>query len=220
MANKLKTIVIANQKGGVGKTTLTAFLAVAAELDGDGPAVLIDADPQASLTEWWNAREAERPHFAPTTLAGLPEKLKALEEAGYRFAFIDTPPSVAEAISFVVKQADFVLVPVKPSPHDLRAVGRTVEIIAEAGKPFAFVVTQAKNNAVLTVQALAALSAHGVVSPSIAHDRVDYAASMTDGRAVQETDPRSRSTAEMKNLWKFVKARMNENQKTRKAKSE
>ena len=63
----MQVIVFASQKGGVGKTTLTANLGVAAEIAGDGPAVLIDTDPQGSLAAWWNAREAETPALAPTT---------------------------------------------------------------------------------------------------------------------------------------------------------
>ncbi len=109
------------------------------------------------------------------------------------------------------------LIPVKPSPHDLRAVGRTVEIAREGGKAFCFVLTQAKGNALLTVQAMAALSEHGVVAPAVMHDRVDYASSMTDGRTVQEADPKGRSAAEMTNLWQFVKTRMHESKKARKA---
>ena len=85
-----------------------------------------------------------------------------------------------------------------------------------AGKPFVFAVTQAKPNARLTVQAMAALSEHGVVAPSIVHDRVDYAGSMIDGRTVQETDPKGRSAAEMAELWRFVKAQMAKSTKARK----
>jgi chromosome partitioning protein len=157
---RMKVVVFASQKGGSAKTTLTASLAVAAEMAGNGPAVLIDSDPQGSLAAWWNVREGEVPALAPTTLAELPVKLKALEQAGYAFAFVDTPPAITEAIRAVVKTADFVLIPVKPSPHDLRSVGSTVEIVQQEGKPFAFAVTQAKANALLTVQAMAALSAH------------------------------------------------------------
>jgi chromosome partitioning protein len=214
---RMKVIVFASQKGGSAKTTLTASLAVAAELAGNGPAVLIDSDPQGSLAAWWNVREGEVPALAPTTLAELPVKLKALEQAGYAFAFVDTPPAITEAIRAVVKTADFVLIPVKPSPHDLRSVGSTVEIVQQEGKPFAFAVTQAKANALLTVQAMAALSAHGRVAPTVMHDRVDYAASMTDGRTVQETDPRGRSAAEVADLWEFVLERLHESTKTRKA---
>ena len=209
----MKVIVAASQKGGVGKTTLTGNLGVAAELAGDGPAVVMDTDPQGSLAAWWNVRKAETPALAPATQAELPTKLAALGEAGFAFAIVDTPPAITDAIRAVVRLADFVLIPVKPSPHDLRAVGRTVEIVQEEGKPFCFVRTQAKSNALLTVQAMAALSEHGIVAPAVMHDRVDYASSMTDGRTVQETDPRGRSSAEMADLWKFVKSRMHESTK-------
>jgi len=113
-------------------------------------------------------------------------------------------------------QADFVLIPTRPSPHDLRAVGSTVELALGAQRPFAFAVTQAKPNSRLTVQAMAALSEHGVVAPAIVHDRVDYAASMIDGRTVLEVDPKGRSAAEVTELWSFVKSRMHEGKKARK----
>ena len=166
-----------------------------------------------SLSAWRNGRADEAPAFAPMALKELAEKLEALGQIGFSFAFIDTPPAITEAIRSVVAQADFVLIPTRPSPHDLRAVGRTVELATEAGRPFAFAVTQA--NSRLTVQAMAALSAHGVVAPSIVHDRVDYAASMIDGRTVLEIDPRGRSAGEMVELWEFVKTRMNESTKAR-----
>jgi chromosome partitioning protein len=214
---QMKVIVLASQKGGVGKTTLTGNLGVAAGLAGDGPAVLIDTDPQGSLSDWWNAREAETPALAPATLTGLTDKLKGLDEAGYAYALVDTPPAITDAIRAVVALADLVLIPVKPSPHDLRAVGRTVEIARAVGKPFCFVVTQAKGNALLTVQAMAALSEHGVVAPAVMHDRVDYASSMTDGRTVIESDPKGKSAAEMASLWRFVKGKLHESTHARKA---
>jgi chromosome partitioning protein len=164
--------------------------------------------PPGGMLERWTCQPWRRP-----TLAELPAKLKALEAAGYAFALVDTPPAITEAIRDVVKTADLVLIPVKPSPHDLRSVGGTVEIVQGQGKSFAFVVTQAKHGALLTVQAMAALSAHGQVAPVILHDRVDYAASMTDGRTVQETDPKGRSAGEVTDLWKIVlepKARKHE----------
>lgn len=212
----MKVIVFASQKGGVGKTTLAAHLAVAAEKAGDGPCVLLDTDPQASLAAWWNGRADQKPAFAPlASLKELSSKLTALDAAGYAYAFIDTPPAITESIQAVVSCADFVLIPTRPSPHDLRAVGSTVELAVKADRPFAFAVTQAKPNSRLTVQAIAALSAHGVVSQAVVHDRVDYAGSMIDGRTVQELDARSRSAAEVDELWSFVKERMNESTKRR-----
>lgn len=212
----MKTLVLASQKGGAGKTTIAASLAIAAELAGAGPAVLIDTDPQGSLSAWWNSREANTPALASASLAELPAKLEALAGAGFKLAVIDTPPAITDAIKGVVKLADLVLIPARPSPHDLRAVGSTVDIAQEASRPFAFVVTQAKANARLTIQAVAALSAHGPVAPAIVHDRVDYAASMVDGRVVQEADPKGRSAEEIIKLFAFVQERMNAKKQTKK----
>lgn len=212
----MKTLVIASQKGGAGKTTIAAHVAVAAELAGAGPVVLIDTDPQGSLSAWWNAREATSPALAPATLSELPAKLQALQDAGAALVVIDTPPSVTESIRDVVRLADHVLIPVRPSPHDLRAVGQSVDIAADSGKAFSFVLTQAKASAKLTAQAIAALSAHGVVSPAIVADRVDFAASMIDGRTVLETDSKGRSAQEVRELLSFVQERLHERKKARK----
>jgi chromosome partitioning protein len=178
--------------------------------------VLIDTDPQGSLSAWWNVREAEQPALAQTAIAALAAKLTALAQAGYRFAFIDTPPAITEAIATVMRTADLVVIPVRPSPHDLRAIGQTVALAQTAGRAFVFAVTQAKPNARLTVQAVAALSEHGVVAPSIVHDRVDYAGAMIDGRTVQETDRSGRSAAEITALWRFLKARLTKSTNARK----
>jgi len=107
----MHVVVLASQKGGAGKTTLAAHLAVAAEAAGDGPAVLIDTDPQGSLSAWWNVREAQTPALAPTTIAELPAKLVALAAGGYSLAVVDTPPAITEAIGAVVQSADLVLNP-------------------------------------------------------------------------------------------------------------
>ena len=76
------TIALAAQKGGVGKTTLAAHLAVQAERSGAGPVALIDADPQASLADWWNDREAETPVFVQTTLLRLRKDIERMREYG------------------------------------------------------------------------------------------------------------------------------------------
>jgi len=73
----MKTIVIASQKGGSSKTTLVAHLAVAAEQNNISPTVLIDMDPQSSLSSWWNVRENNMPALAVSNLKDLPEKIKS-----------------------------------------------------------------------------------------------------------------------------------------------
>jgi len=211
----MQTIVLASQKGGAGKTTLAAHLAVAAEEAGMKPAVLIDTDPQGSLAAWWNAREAQASALAPCPIAELRTKLAALDKAGYDLAVIDTPPAITDAIRSVVALADLVMIPARPSPHDLRAIGSTVALVTGVGRPFVFALMQAKANARLTVQAVAALSEHGTVSGAIIHDRVDFASSMIDGRTVLEVDPKGRSATEVRDLWAFVQTRLANRTKAR-----
>jgi chromosome partitioning protein len=201
----MPVIVAASAKGGAGKTTITAHLAVCAA-DGSR-AVVIDTDPQASLAQWWNQREAQTPDFSAMQPGKLADQIRGLIAAGYDHVFIDTPPAMTEEIGAVVKNADLVLIPVRPSPHDLRSIGRTVDLVHEANKPFAFVLNQVKATARITGQAAAVLSQHGPVATALLADRVDFATSMTDGRTVQELDEKSRSAAEVRELWGYVKSR-------------
>jgi len=206
----MKIVVITSQKGGSGKTTLAAHLAVAAEHAKNGPAVLVDTDPQKTLATWWNAREAESPKLAPVNLRELPEKIEALAQAGFAYCFIDTPPALTEQNRQVLKRADLVLIPTRPSPNDLWSLGSTLDLVKESETPFVFVLTQAKANARITVQTIAALSQHGQVFQSVVHDRVDYASSMTDGRTALEINPNSPAALEIAELWGFTKKRISE----------
>ena len=186
----MRVLAMASQKGGSGKTTLSGHLAVQAQLSGAGPVCLIDIDPQGSLADWWNEREAEMPAFAQTTVARLASDLEVLRQQGFRLAVIDTPPAITMAIQSVIAVAELIVIPTRPSPHDLRAVGATVDLCDRAGKPLIFVVNAATPKAKITYEAAVALSQHGTVAPVTLHHRTDFAASMIDGRTVMEIDPR------------------------------
>jgi chromosome partitioning protein len=201
-------LVLASKKGGSGKTTLSGHLAVEAELAGVGPVALIDCDPQGSLSEWWNSRSAPTPHFVKVGLLELSDALAQLSQAGFRLAVIDTPPAITSSISRVVAHADLVIVPTRPSPHDLRAVAATVDIAERHEKPLIFVVNGATPRARITGEAAVALSQHGTVAPVIVHHRVDFAASMVDGRSVGEVVPKSQSAKEVRELWTYVQDRL------------
>jgi chromosome partitioning protein len=126
---------LSSQKGGTGKTTLSGHLAVEAQNAGVGPVALIDADPQGSLSHWWNARKASEPLFVKVGPLELGKALEHLTCSGVKVAVIDTPPAITESISYVIGHADLVILPTRPSPHDLRAVGPTVDIANRQGKP-------------------------------------------------------------------------------------
>jgi len=207
----VRILALASQKGGSGKTTLSGHLAVQAQMAGAGPVVLIDIDPQGSLADWWNEREAEYPAFAQTTVARLAADLEILRQQGFKLAVIDTPPAITMAIQSVISVAELIVVPTRPSPHDLRAVGATVDLCERAGKPLIFVVNAATPKARITSEAAVALSQHGTVAPVTLHHRTDFAASMIDGRTVMEVDPNGRSASEVAQLWTYVSDRLEKN---------
>jgi chromosome partitioning protein len=201
-------LVLASQKGGTGKTTLSGHLAVEAHNSGVGPVALIDMDPQGSLSHWWNARASREPLFVKVAAFELGKALDHLATSGIKLAVIDTPPAITESISYVIGHADLVILPTRPSPHDLRAVGPTVDIATRHGKPVLFVVNAATQRARITAEAAVALSQHGTVAPVTIHHRVDFAASMVDGRTVGEVTAASASATEIQKLWTYVQGRL------------
>jgi chromosome partitioning protein len=204
----MQVVAFSSQKGGSGKTTLAGHMAVEAERAGDGPVALVDTDPQGSLADWWNEREAETPLFAHTTIARLKEDLERMRSMGIKLVVIDTPPAITATIAEVIRVSDLVVVPTRPSPHDLRAVGVTVELVERLGRPLVFVVNAASPRARITSEAVIALSQHGTLAPAILHNRTDFAASMIDGRTVMEVDESSNSCKEITQLWQYLRGRL------------
>ena len=208
----MRVLAMASQKGGSGKTTLSGHLAVQAQLAGAGPVCLIDIDPQGSLADWWNEREAEMPAFAQTTVARLASDLEVLRQQGFRLAVIDTPPAITMAIQSVIAVAELIVIPTRPSPHDLRAVGATVDLCDRAGKPLIFVVNAATPKAKITYEAAVALSQHGTVAPVTASspDRfrsLDDRWPDGDGNRPATAAPPRKSTE----LWDYISDRLEKN---------
>ncbi len=203
------TVVVANHKGGVGKTTLTGHLAVQCDVSGDGPSGLIDLDPQGSLADWVNQRRPETPVFLdPTALGGLQQTLKKAKASGVGAVFIDTPPSKSNDLAAILALADLVVVPIQASPHDLRAVGATVDLIGKSKRPLVFVLNRVQPRAKLTTQAVVALSQHGTIAPVMVGNRTEFAASMSGGDTIQEISPGSTGALEVAGLWTYLKERM------------
>jgi chromosome partitioning protein len=207
----MKTIVIESQKGGSGKTMLAAHLAVEAERTGD-TAWVIDTDRQATLSLWHERREAETPQRLDVPLERLTQGLRKIAEQEASYCFIDTAPSLSDQNVALLQHADLVIIPVRPSPSDLWAVSETVARVISAGKRFLFVITQAKPQASITAQAVAALSQHGQVAQAFIVDRVIYASSMTSGNTAPEI-VKGFPAEEIAALWKEVKACFHENSK-------
>ena len=184
----MKTIVLSSLKGGSGKSTIVANLAV----EASGKVAIVDMDsPQGSLSHWWNARKAETPLFVDT-----------MAPTNIDYLFVDTPPQRPDMKT--VQAADLVIIPVKPSPNDLRAVGDTLVVIERLQKPFCFVITMAKTKTRIAMDTLQVLAQYGRVAPIMLGDRIDYAESMIDGLSVSELSAKSKSADEITKLWSYV----------------
>ena len=208
----MKILVVATRKGGAGKTTISRSIGVMAEISGAGPVALIDTDEQAGLAMWWNARESQTPVFASVTIDNLNAHLDALRNAGVKLVVIDTPPGMTresgEVLQAVLPNADLVLIPVRPSPDDLRSIGATIELVEQAKKRMVFVINGAANRAAITSKVAIELSQHGTVAPVMLYQRTIFATSGIDGRTVQEVEPDGNSAKEVAELWEYVNTQL------------
>lgn len=204
----MQVLVLASRKGGSGKTTLAGHLAVEAQRRGAGPVAMIDMDPQGSLADWWNERRAEAPLFVRTSLPSLATDLDRLREHGVKLLVIDTPPALGDEVRDVIKRADLVLIPTRPSPHDLRSIGATVTLVEQLGKGLVFAINSATRNARITTETVTLLSQHGPLCPAVIHHRVDFASSMVDGRTVMELQGAGPAAKEIAKLWDYLSQRL------------
>lgn len=200
----MKTIVFAASKGGVGKTTLCAALAAYAGANTKKKVAIIDLDPQGSLTAWWNLRDSESPELIEATAGSLSETLEKADASGFAFIFVDTPPGQMKTIEAGIKSADYVLVPCQPSPVDIAAIGDTIAVIEEEGKPFAFVMNRVIARTRIGEQAILLLANHGKVAGMPIAQRTSFATAMIDGRSAPEVDGGKHAEQEISALWKFV----------------
>jgi chromosome partitioning protein len=165
-------------------------------------------DPMGSLAAWWNERTADTPVCADVGNGGLARTLKDLQQTGIKLVIVDTPPFATTEVAAILGEASLVVVPVVPSPHDLRAIGETIELVEAQRKPMVFVVSNASTNGRLTLQAVTALSQHGTVAPTIIHTRQDYRSAMIKGRTAGEVFPKSKSASEISELWAYLETRL------------
>ena len=197
-----------SQKGGAGKSTLARQLAVLA--GSAQPSMLIDRDPQQTTTKWWIRRQEV------TKASGRPELVELegntlMTAAGVLrrkpgVLFIDTKPAVGEPEAEAARVSDLVIVPVRPSPDDLEAVGETLRIIRRLDKRSVLIVNAAKNEARAT-NARAALSRYPVpVCPTSISDRAIYLDAALEGKGVGEMKGAAarEALAELRSVWTWI----------------
>jgi chromosome partitioning protein len=207
----MKTIIIANQKGGSGKSTVTVHLATAAQQAGDGPVVISDTDPQGTVADWYNQRKKagiDTPLYSQLTLADMAAKVRALSDAGAAYLFIDTAPSIGSVNADLFSLADYILIPLNPTPADLRALVKGLPLVRQSGKPFQFVLARVRPNLRNNDGTAAALDALGMVLPTRMHERVIYAETFAHGKTALEVDPSGIAAKELAALWSDLKEKI------------
>jgi chromosome partitioning protein len=136
-------VTVTNTKGGVGKTTTSVYVAHALARATSAPCLLIDADPQASATQWARDAAASGTPLQIQVRARPSGRLAALAEHAPHVV-VDTPPGDRDVIAAAMAIADVVLVPTTPSPLDLAMVPSTVELANRAGKPACALLTRTR----------------------------------------------------------------------------
>jgi chromosome partitioning protein len=199
----MPTVAIVSSKGGVGKSTLTACLAV--EAARAVPVGLIDLDPQGSLTGWWQRRGKPvnlRLLDDPDAMAGK----NVAARLGFGFVFIDTPPALMNVMESAIAAADIVLIPCRPSALDVLAIDPAVDLCRLLNKPFAFVLTDVEPRWKSTASAAAALREDGQVVEAVLTHRAAYSSAMTTGRTGPESTADAKGAAscreEIEAVWR------------------
>ena len=219
----MRTITLVTQKGGTGKTTLAASLALAAMEAGETVA-LFDLDPQKSLIGWGDKREkakarAEKardanltaqfdvPHvqqFPTNRIAELPILIRGLK--GFSLVILDTPGADTTATHLAMEAATLCLVPMRPTRIEADAVMPTIQALLRGENPFAFVLNQCSTipNNNRAAEMAAGLRSLGKLAGPLICQRADYQDAYAIGQGVTEYAPRGKAAEEMRALWASV----------------
>lgn len=176
-----RVIAVANTKGGVGKSTITGNLAWALATETGRRVLLVDADPQASVTKWFDLAITDLPFDRTqlTTARVLHQQLPRLRQQ-YDLIVVDCPPMQSDVTAAAVTQSDLSLVPVLPSPLDVLAYSELVPLLRQAQGVNAtlrlrFVVNQLAPRTMLAREVRDTLADADIpVLPTYVHDRQVY----------------------------------------------
>lgn len=200
----MKIISILSQKGGVGKTTVALNLSVAASLNRK-TSVVVDIDPQASITQWGDSRNKESPTVISVQASRLSQTLKKCLDNKIDLVFIDTAPHAEQSALSAARHADLVIIPCRPSIIDIRAIQSTIDICKIAEVKYFIVLNQVLSRSNLTQDALNALNDLKIpTAPINIGQRISYINSVIQGQGVMEFDPKGKSFEEVNGLYKFV----------------
>ena len=208
----MHVIAVLNQKGGSGKTTIATHLARSLQLDGDS-VLLVDSDPQGSARDWAAVREEQ-----PVTVVGIdrPTIERDLKHIARKdFVVIDGAPQAADLAVSALKAADFVLIPVQPSPYDIWATAELVDLVkqrialTDGRLQAAFVVSRAIKGTRIGSEVAEALAGYDLpVLQARITQRVSYPGTASAGTTVLDADPAGDAATEVRALSAELKQKL------------
>ena len=200
----MKVITVANQKGGVGKSTIACNLAVCAAKDGKST-LIIDGDPQGSSMAFRASREANDLQAVAITQKTIHQDVEKF--TNFDIVIVDAGGRDNAIFRSAIAAASkgTLIIPVLPSQYDIWATGDTFNILSETRVyvdiPAYVVFNQVIANTSVSKEAIAALdvllSENDVkLLDTKLYNRVYYKESISDGRGVIEYTTKEREKAE------------------------
>lgn len=214
----MKVIAICNTKGGVGKSTLTAALAVRAAQGGKRRVAVVDLDAQESLIEWFASRADKS---SPEVFAGEQNPADAVEKlslTGWDIVFMDGPPSFFNLVREMIAVSDLVVIPLRPSIADLRSTEDCVVMTRQGGKPMLCVLNDVTRTDRTIETTRAVLTSGNVpVAETVMHHRVSHVKGFAVGKTAAEVNGgRDKdAAAEIDALWLEVAKAVGLNKRVR-----
>lgn len=204
----MKTVTILSQKGGSGKTTSTLAIAGAAHAQGKS-VVVLDIDPQAAATGWYNARKrnnvSEGLHVQPLQAVQLEEVINACKEQDVDYVLIDTPPQSDTPAVQAAQLSDIVMIVTKPSVMDLRAIQNTLRLAKIADVEPYLLLNSVKAVGTRHTEAKETMESMGVtVLSQTLGDRVAFMDMLVEGLTPSEYDNNGTAAKEAKLLYQHI----------------
>jgi cellulose biosynthesis protein BcsQ len=204
----MNVIVFASRKGGSGKSTLAAHLAAQVH-KATRPCLLIDADPQGSLTLWHKLRGTNEPPLRAATRS-VGEIIASAKRDGVEWVFIDTPPNLSAVVDDAIRHATMVIIPARPGVFDVNAVQDTIQTCRSHRKPYAVVLNGAPalrdevESRIVTIARDALAKFRAPVWGGQITNRADLLMALGEGQGAREYAAEGRAAYEINRLWAAI----------------
>lgn len=200
----MKVLGVLNQKGGVGKTTLSTCLSVAFEEDNKKVA-LIDLDPQATACFWSDTRNKDTPAVVSIQSVRLKSMINAARDANTDIVIIDGAAIQKEIAYDVAQVANYIIIPTKTAVFDVTSMQETVKILKQNKIPYSVVLNMVSPSGQEIDDLKRMTKDFDIPLCEISiGNRKDFFRAQNMGLAVQEFDRSGKGTEEIIQLYKYI----------------